>query len=136
MERTFGEYTISDDKEKIQLDRVCALLGDTYWASGRPKERIAKSIGSSLCFGVYLDGRQVGFARCVTDYATMYWLADVIIDSSHRNRGLGKALVESAVNHERLQGCVGILGTRDAHTLYEKYGFLRFPDRFMSKPAG
>lgn len=76
----------------------------------------------------------MGFARAVTDYATIYWLCDVIIDEKHRGHGLGKMLVESVVNCEELAGLRGILGTKDAHGLYEQYGFVRVPDRFMVKP--
>ena len=76
---------------------------------------------NSICFGIYLKDYQVGFARCVTDFATVYWLADVIIDNDYRKLGLGKALVEAIVKHEKVKGCFGILGTKDAHGLYEKY---------------
>ena len=133
MEKTFQEFLISDDKEKLQLDRICQLLGDSYWAKDRPRDRIEKSIANSLCLGVYTDGKQVGFCRCVTDYATIYWLADVMIDPAYRGHGLGKALVDAAVNHELLRGCSGILATQDAHGLYAQYGFMRDPDRFMRK---
>lgn len=84
--------------------------------------------------GVYIDGRQIGFARAVTDSATMYWLCDVIIDEEHRDRGLGKALVEHIVNSKELAGLRGILGTKDAYSLYERYGYVKAPDRFMIKP--
>ncbi len=136
MDATFQEFLISDDPGKIQLDRVCQLLGHSYWAKDRPRDRIAKSIANSLCFGVYADGRQVGFARCVTDFATVYWLADVIIDPEYRRRGLGKALMDMVARHEKLTGCAGILATLDAHGLYEQYGFQKVPDRFMRKPPG
>lgn len=136
MEVTFQDFLISDDPEKIQPDRVCQLLGNSYWAKDRPRDRVKASIANSLCFGVYADGRQIGFARCVTDFATVYWLADVIIDPAYRRRGLGKALVDAVVHHEKLAGCAGILATQDAHGLYAQYGFLREPDRFMRKPPG
>lgn len=135
MEITYKELQISDDKEKIQVDRVCQLLESSYWAKDRPRNVIEKSIANSICFGIYCGGRQIGFARCVTDYATVYWLADVIIDHDYRKLGLGKALMDAIVNHEQLKGCFGILATQDAHGLYEKYGFHRDADRFMRKPA-
>ena len=134
MEINFKEFLVSDDKDKIQLDRVCQMLNATYWAQDRPREIIAKSIENSICFGIYRDEVQIGFARCVTDYATFYWLADVIVDDEYRGQGLGKVLVEAAVKHEQLQGCFGILGTKDAHGLYEKYGFNLVTDRMMRKP--
>lgn len=135
MEIQFQEYIISDDKNKIQLDSVCQLLSTTYWAGKRSRSTIEKSISHSLCFGVYHNERQIGFARCVTDFATVYWLADVIIDNDYRKSGLGKKLVEAVVKHEQLKNCFGILGTKDAHGLYEKYGFNLITDRFMRKPA-
>ena len=128
-----NDYILSDDKSLIQLDRVCEMLSTTYWAKERPKDAIARSIEHSLCFGVYLDGVQVGFARCVTDYATMYYLCDVVIDEAHRGIGLGKALVKFITERESLAGAMGLLGTRDAHSLYEKYGFIK--DDGMYRPA-
>lgn len=123
MDSSIGRITITDDKSKLQIDRVCKLLNSTYWAGTRSKEVIEKSIEHSLCFGVYNDGNQIGFARCVTDYATVYWLADVVIDEDFRGLGLGKALIAEVVNRQSLKGCSGILGTLDAHDLYSKFGF-------------
>ena len=132
MMKTEG-YFISDDKSLLQLDRVCGMLSTTYWAKDRPKADIEKSIEHALCFGVYQNGVQVGFARCITDYATTYYLCDVVIDEAHRGQGLGKALVKYITEHECLAGAMGILGTRDAHGLYEKYGFIC--DDGMYRPA-
>lgn len=135
MEIKFKEFLISDNKDKIQIDKVCQLLSMTHWAKERSRTVIEKSIANSLCFGIYLNDYQIGFARCVTDFATVYWLADVIIDTEYRRLGLGKALVESIVKHEQLIGCFGILGTQNAHGLYEKYGFNLVTDKFMRKSA-
>jgi GNAT superfamily N-acetyltransferase len=98
MELSFGEYKISTDKELISVDRVAELLHQTYWAHHRSKEIIKVSIKNSLCFGVYHHEKMVGFARVVTDYATMYWLCDVVIDPEHRGKGLGKQLIEQISN--------------------------------------
>lgn len=133
METTFNGFVISDDREKLQLDRIRTLLENTYWAGNRPAEIIKKSIANSLCFGIYAGEKQVGFARCVSDFATVFWLADVIIDPDYRKLGLGKALVDAVVSHPRLSGCKGILATWDAHGLYEQYGFQRDPERFMHR---
>lgn len=135
MEIEFKGFIISDDKSKMQLDRVCQLLSTAYWANDRPRDIIEKSIAHSICFGIYLKDRQVGFARCVTDFATVYWLADVIIDTDYRKLGLGKALVGAIVNHAQLNGCFGILATKDAHGLYERYGFGLVTDKFMRRSA-
>jgi GNAT superfamily N-acetyltransferase len=121
----FGDYIISDDKAKLDVDVVQSLLKTSYWAGHRSLETIVKSIVNSLCIGVYLSDKQVGFARLITDGATMYWLCDVLIDEAHRGKGIGKKLIESIVNWDQLKGLNGILGTRDAHGLYEKYGFIR-----------
>ena len=135
MEIKINEFIISDDKNRLQLDRIYELLHVTYWAKERSRDTIEKSIANSLCFGIYLNETQVGFARCVTDYATIYWLADVIIDENYRKLGLGKVLVETIIKHEQLKGCNGILGTQEAHGLYAKYGFTLAPGKFMRKSA-
>jgi GNAT superfamily N-acetyltransferase len=86
-------------------------------------ETIKKSIENSLCFGMYADSTQIGFARCVTDFATIYWLCDVIVDDRYRGQGLGNALIRFITERDTLKPLTGILATRDAHGLYEKYGF-------------
>lgn len=133
MERRIGTALISDDKNLLQIDRICDLLKTSYWAGERSRETIERSIEHSLCFGVYQDGEQVGFARCVTDYATMFWLADVILDERVRGQGLGKALVDLIVSHELLQGLTGTLATRDAQGLYQRFGFDPIDARYYRK---
>lgn len=128
-------YTISCDKAKLDIDKICEMLKSSCWAQDRSRERIEHSIENSLCWGVYCGEEQVGFARAMTDHATVYWLCDVIIDEKHRGRGLGKALVEHIVNSGELAGLRGILGTMDAHGLYEQYGFKKVQDRFMIRPV-
>jgi GNAT superfamily N-acetyltransferase len=135
MESFFGEFKISDNKGLISVNRVWDLLQKSYWANQRSKEKIAASIKNSLCFGVYDKEKMIGFARVVTDYATMYWLCDVIIDEEYRGNGLGKKLIECITEMEELKGMFGILATRDAHGLYEKYGFKREPEKYMRRNA-
>jgi GNAT superfamily N-acetyltransferase len=125
------QYLFSDDKSMLSPDRVQHLLSQSYWANTREKNKIVQSMNNSICYGVYHNNVQVGFARVVTDNATMYWLCDVIIDGEHRGRGLGKKLVEFIVNSEELKGLRGILRTKDAHGLYEQYGFIKDGDHFM-----
>lgn len=136
MEMRNGDFLISDDNKKLQIERICAMLKTSYWAGERSCGTIERSIQNSLCFGVYESGEQIGFARCVTDYATMFWLADVIIDERYRGRGLGKALVETILSHEQLQGLTTLLATRDAQGLYARFGFESVDARFFKKKAG
>jgi len=137
VEKSVGGFLISTDKSLLSLDTIYDfLVNRSYWAKGRTREQIGRSIENSMCFGVYEDGRQVGFARVVTDYSVMYWLCDVFIDEDYRRRGLGKLLVEFAVNHPELKELNGILATKDAQGLYEKYGFAEPPkgtSTFMGK---
>jgi GNAT superfamily N-acetyltransferase len=135
MEIKFGEYRFCDDKSLILMDKLCELLSESYWANRREKEKIIKSVENSICLGIYIEEEMVGFARIVTDNATMYWLCDVVVDEKHRGTGLGKKLIESITNMEELKGMFGILATRNAHKLYEKYGFKKEPERFMRKNA-
>ena len=125
-------YLISDDKNLIQSDRVFEMLSGTYFAKGRTKGIVQKSIDNSLCFGIYKNNMQVGFARCITDYATTYYLCDVVVDEKHRGKGLGKALTKFIIEHSSLTTSMGVLGTEDAQGLYEKFGFKR--DQGMYRP--
>jgi GNAT superfamily N-acetyltransferase len=127
-------YVISTNPERIQPDAVCEDLSGTYWAAGRPREVVKRSLRESLCFGLYHGDRQVGLARVVTDRATFAWLCDVYVNEDHRGRGLGKRLLEAVVAHPDLAGLHRILlATRDAHGLYERYGFkgLAAPGHWM-----
>ena len=135
MEIEYQSFKISDQTSLLQIDRIHAMLIKSYWAQARSRETIEKAIQHSVCFGAYVEGVQVGFARCVTDYATIFWLCDVIVDEAYRGRGIGKALMEAVSSCEELQGLSGILMTRDAHGLYAKHGFAVVdPGRTMRKP--
>jgi len=134
MEINFGEYKFSDNKSLISIDKVCELLGKSYWANHRKRETTVKAIKNSLCIGIYLKEEMIGFARIVTDYATIYWLCDVIIDENHRKNGLGNKLIEIITQMKELSGMSGILATRDAQKLYEKYGFKKVDgEKYMRK---
>ena len=121
------DFRIIEGADRIDTDAVVRLLKTTYWASKRSKEQIRKSMEHSSCYGIYLDDEQklVGFARVISDFATTYYLADVIIDPEYRHRGLGKALVSHIVSLPEYSGLRGLLLTRDAHGLYQQFGFLR-----------
>ena len=117
---------ISTDKTKLDVSMMQRFLSEeSYWALGRPLDIVIRSIEHSLCFGLYEgSGEQIGFARVVTDYSTFAWLCDVFVLSSHRGEGLGKWLVQTVVEYPALQVVKRILlGTRDAHDLYRRYGF-------------
>ncbi len=118
-------YELSDDKSRLDLIVVKALLDTTYWAAGRAPELVAKCVEHSVCFGLFHRGVQVGFARAVTDFSTFTYFCDVIIAEEHRGHGLGKWMVETMLAHPELQTVTQCLRTRDAHTLYERHGFER-----------
>lgn len=139
MEWQNGEFTISTDASRLQMDVIQKFLSeDSYWAKERTLEQTMTAIKNSLSFGVYRGSEQIGFARVVTDYATFAYVGDVFILSEFRGQGLSKWLMETIVSHPELQGFRRwVLATKDAHTLYEKFGFaaLRFPERWMEKTA-
>jgi N-acetylglutamate synthase-like GNAT family acetyltransferase len=133
-----GEYTISTDPARIDLDAVHAFLTASYWAKGIPRDVMAKSIAHSLAFGLYEGDRQIGFARVVTDRATFAYLADVYVLEDHRGRGLGAWLIETVHAHPELQGLRRwVLLTRDAHALYRRAGWTAVakPERYMERWA-
>ncbi len=123
MESLLGPYRITDDASSLNVDTVCDLLAATYWAGHRPREKIEKSIQHSICISVLLEDKQVGFARVVTDRAVFAWIADVVVAPEHRGKGLGKAIVQFIQDHPEIPSSRQLLGTRDAHGLYEKFGF-------------
>jgi GNAT superfamily N-acetyltransferase len=131
MEWSYRDFVIDDDNQKTDANAVHRLLKDTYWAKGRDIETVEKTIANSHCFNVWRDGRQVGFARVVTDYAVFGWIADVIIEEEFRGLGLGKFLVNILCEHPDIPERMLVLRTKDAHGLYEKYGFKR--NGFMSR---
>ena len=128
-------YSLDDDPGRVDLDAVRDFLRTAYWSKNVPREVVAKAVEGSLVVGLYAaDGRQVGFARAVTDRATFAWIADVYVLESERGRGLGRFLVESLLAHPDLQGLRRVmLATADAHGLYRSYGFtdLADPSRYL-----
>jgi GNAT superfamily N-acetyltransferase len=132
-------FTISADPQRLDLKTVHGYLTRSYWATGIPLEVVEKSARNSFCFGVYDGEKQIGFARVITDFATTGYLADVFILEEYQGRGLGIWLIECIMNHPDLQGFrKWVLVTKDAHGLYEKFGFrkLAMPENYMeiSKP--
>ena len=127
-------FEISTDPTRIDVSLVHDVLSRSYWAAGRSRDTVEHSIRNSLCFGVYADDRQVGFARVISDRAVFGYLADVFVVPEFRGKGISKALMEAIVRHpdvQRLQ--VFLLRTRDAHGLYAKFGFepIQRPEEMM-----
>jgi GNAT superfamily N-acetyltransferase len=120
-----GDYVISTDRERLDRDVIHRYLSEeAYWSKGIPRERVDRSIGASLCFGLYRGEAQAGFARVVTDGATFAYLGDVFVLERHRGHGLGVWLIETVMGHPDLAGLRSVvLFTADAHGLYERFGF-------------
>jgi len=129
------EFEISTDRARLDIELVHEVLRKSYWAEGRRRTVVERSIENSLCFGVYRGGHQVAFARVVSDRAVFAYLMDVFVVPEFRGRGISKALVRAVLDHPDLQNLrLFLLGTRDAHGLYEKFGFrpLAEPERMMA----
>ena len=132
-------YFVSTDETLLDIDVIHSFLSkESYWAMNIPREVVERSIPNSMCFGVYQGEEQIGFARVVTDKATFAYLADVFIIEEYRGKGLSKWLIEVIHAHPELQGLRRwLLGTKDAHGLYEQFGWVKFGEqqleRFMQK---
>ena len=130
-------YTLTDERTRLDVDAVCRLLTSTYWAAKRSREHVETSIQHSLCFSVFHEGAQVGFARVITDQSTHAYLCDVVIDVAHRGKGVGQALVKFILDHPLLKTCRIDLLTLDATGFYEPFGFGRHPHECMTRyPSG
>lgn len=116
---------VSSDPRRLDFDFVCAQLKTSYWAAARPRTKIRKSLRNSVCYGVYekASGRQVAFARLVTDGVTFSWLCDVIVDERCRGQGVGTLLLKHIFSRAPGKNTMCLLGTRDAHEFYRKIGF-------------
>ena len=134
-----GEYEIDTDKRRLDIAAIYRFLStESYWAKSRTLEQTLIAIENSLCFGLFKGREQVGFARVITDKATFAYLGDVYVLEQHRGNGLSKWLMKTIIEQPDLQGLRRwLLATRDAHGLYEQYGFrvLVHPERWMERPA-
>ncbi len=129
-----GEFVIITDRERLNLDVIHRFLTECYWARGIPREVVARSIENSMCFGVYSDGKQLGFARVISDYATYAYIGDVFVLEPYRGHGLGNWLMRCIMEHPRLQGLRRwSLVTGDTHGLYAQFGFtpLKASEKYM-----
>ncbi|MCF6348047.1 MAG: GNAT family N-acetyltransferase [Flavobacteriaceae bacterium] len=127
---------ISTDKSKLDIDVIHTFLTNSYWAKGRTIDQVQKSIDNSLCFGVYLDNKQIGFARAVTDYTIYVYLMDIFIVPEVREKGYSKQLMKVILEEPKLQDCKDwTLKTKDAHGLYEQFDFIRaqHPEKIMER---
>ena len=126
---------ITTDTGRFDRDRLHAWLSGTYWSRGIPREILDRAIDNSICFAALRNGEMVGFARVVTDRATFAWLCDVFVAEDARGTGVGKTLMDAVMAHRELQGLRNFfLATRDAHGLYQRYGFAPIdpPELFMA----
>ena len=129
------EYRIIDGAQNMKLEDIQRLLKMTYWADKRSPETVEKSVRNASCYGIFLEdvNKLVGFARVISDYATTFYLADVIIDPAYQRQGLGTALVSYVLSRPVYQGLRGILLTSNAHGLYRKFGFELNTERAMTR---
>jgi len=131
-----NQITVSTDKTKLNVPFIQNFLKDIYWAAGRTIEEVQTTIDASVCFGIYLDDNQIGFARVITDYVVFGYVMDVFITEEHRGKGYSSILIENMM-HEPILKDIKIwrLATTDAHFLYEKFGFkpLEHPEKMMEK---
>lgn len=133
------QFTVSTDNAKLDIDAITDMLKRAYWAQGRSHEMITRYVQHSLVFGLYDGDKQIGLARVISDYTTFAWLCDVFIHEDYRGHGLGKWLMQTIDSHPDLQGLRRwILATRDAHGLYEQFGWtlLDHPERWMHRFNG
>ena len=127
---------ISTDKSKLQIDIIQPFLTETYWAKGRTLEEVETTIKNCFCFGVYLDYKQIGFARIATDYVVFAYIMDVFILPEYRGNGYCKLLMKAINEEPKLQSCkIWMLKTADAHNLYKQFGFteLKQPEKLMER---
>ena len=129
------EVYASDDRDKMDVDFIFNNLKTLYWALNLTRENLVGRMTNSICFGVFADGRQVGFARVVTDYFSFAYLADVFVEEKERGKGYSRVLLEYIMDYPSLKDIRWLLATRDMHGLYKKFGFtdVANPERFMGK---
>ena len=131
-----GLLSVTTDKSELDIAFLQNFLKDIYWAAGRTMEEVQTTIDHSFCFGIYLDKKQIGFARVITDYVVFAYMMDVFIDENHRCKGYASKLIAAMMEAPELQRVqIWRLATSDADFLYEKFGFtpLAHPEKMMEK---
>jgi GNAT superfamily N-acetyltransferase len=129
------EFVISDDRSRVQVEGVADLLAKTFWGHRRPREVVEKLIQTSMCFSLFHQLEQIGFARVVTDSAVFSWLSDVVIKDSYRGKDLGEWLVSCILDHPQIAGTQFVLQTTYASGLYERFGFQASGKLMTRKPS-
>lgn len=132
MEWKRERFRIFDDRSMIDMEIVSRLLAETYWGYRRPRAIIEKLIENSLCFSLFSQYDQIGFARVATDYTVFSWLSDLVMAPAYRNQGLGTWMLDCILKHPSIVQTQFVLQTRSAHTLYEKFGF-EVSDKLMTR---
>ncbi|KFF16313.1 GNAT family N-acetyltransferase [Flavobacterium hydatis] len=128
--------TVSTDKTKLDVPFIQHFLKDIYWAAGRTMEEVQTTIDNSFCFGIFIEDKQIGFARVITDYVVFAYVMDVFITEEHRGKGYSSVLIDRMINEPVLKDIkIWRLATTDAHFLYSKFGFtaLKSPEKMMEK---
>lgn len=128
--------TVSTDKSKLDILFLQNFLKDVYWTAGRTLEEVQTTVDASFCFGIYLEEKQIGFCRVITDYVVFAYVMDVFIDEIHRGKGYSSILINAMMTEPQLQQLkIWRLATSDAHFLYQKFGFtsLAHPEKMMEK---
>lgn len=125
---------ISKDKSKLEIEVIYEFLKTTYWANTRTRKEVEETIKNSDCFGLYLNNKQIGFLRVLTDKVAFAYLMDVFILDEYRGNGYSKLLLSEVMKDQEYQKVkMWMLKTSDAHKLYEKFGFgkLDDPEKYM-----
>ena len=136
MEWIKDDFLITDDIQKVDLDITFQLLRETYWGHRRSRDVVNKLVKCSLCFSLLHENAQIGFARAVGDYTVFSWLSDIVIHPEHRGKGLGKWMLECIIEHPKIRQTQMVLQTADAHSLYQKYGFMQNSILMTRLPEG
>jgi len=126
-------YTVKTGFENMDVQWITKTLQATYWADDRSDEVIETSLKNSFCYGVFDGDKQVACCRIITDYATTFYLCDVVVEENLRKSGVGSIMMEAVVSNPQFANLRGILGTKDAHGFYEKFGFEKNDKLFMQR---
>ena len=134
MEWRQNGFTLTDERTQVKIDTVAHLLAGTHWGYRRPRPVVERLVENSLCFSLFRNTEQVGFARVVTDHTVFSWLSDLVISPELRGQGLGKWLLKCILDHPAISDTQFVLQTRDAHRLYESFGFQQ-SDKLITRPG-